>query len=123
MLLDIVIEPPTRSVIDIEPESKEREFLTLSTIHSAKGLEWKVVFVISALDGRFPSSKAIENSEDLEEERRLMYVACTRAKNYLYISYPTNVYDRASGVILMKPSRLLEVLEENLIELVSIELE
>jgi DNA helicase-2/ATP-dependent DNA helicase PcrA len=121
MLLDIALEPPTESVIDIEPESKEDEFLTLSTIHSAKGLEWKVVFMISALDGRFPSSKAIDTPDELAEERRLLYVACTRAKSYLYISYPTNVYDRTSGIILMKPSQLLEGLEEALVDLVSIE--
>lgn len=107
MLLDLVLEPPNGSVAEIDPENKDSEILTLSTIHSAKGLEWKVVFVISALEGRFPSGRAVENPEELEEERRLMYVACTRAKDRLFISYPTNIYDRESGLILTKPSRFI----------------
>ena len=60
------------------------EKLILSTIHSAKGLEWNSVFVIYALDGRFPSTRAAMSEESMEEERRLMYVACTRAKEHLY---------------------------------------
>ncbi|HEY9188743.1 MAG TPA: ATP-dependent helicase [Ignavibacteria bacterium] len=116
LLVDILLEPPNESVIDIDAEDKNREYVTLSTIHSAKGLEWKVVFVISALDGRFPSSKAIDNSEELEEERRLMYVACTRAKDYLFITYPTNIFDRDNGIILMKPSRFISDIDKNLVE-------
>ena len=62
--------------------------LTLSTVHSAKGLEWPVVFIIWAMEGRFPASMAYSNPLNLEEERRLMYVAATRAKDQLIISYP-----------------------------------
>jgi len=123
LLVDILLEPPNESVIDIDAEDKNREYVTLSTIHSAKGLEWKVVFVISALDGRFPSSKAIDNSEELEEERRLMYVACTRAKDYLFITYPTNIFDRDNGIILMKPSRFISDIDKNLIEYFNIVME
>ena len=90
--------------------------LTLSTIHSAKGLEWHSVFLIYALDGRFPISRAVNSIEELEEERRLMYVACTRAKDNLFITYPINIYDRDTGMILTKPSRFLEGLEQNLLE-------
>jgi DNA helicase II / ATP-dependent DNA helicase PcrA len=113
-LNDMAMEPPVESVIDIEEESKEEEFLNLSTVHSAKGLEWKVVFIIWALDGRFPSSKAVESIDSLEEERRLFYVACTRAKDNLYITFPTNIYDRETGIVLSKHSRFLDGIDENL---------
>ena len=116
LLTDLALEPPNESVSEVESPGKETEFLTLSTIHSAKGLEWKAVFIIYALDGRFPASRAVGNLEELEEERRLMYVACTRAKEHLFITYPINIYDRESGVILSKPSRFLENLDENLLE-------
>ena len=85
---DIVLEPPTSSS-EIVPPDKD-EVLTLSTVHSAKGLEWRVVFIIWAVDGYFPSSRAFKDDEDMEEERRLMYVATTRAKELLFIYYPGN---------------------------------
>lgn len=113
-LNDMTIEPPTESVVELEPETNEEEFLNLSTIHSAKGLEWRAVFLIWALEGRFPSSKSVETVESLEEERRLFYVACTRAKERLYITYPTNIFDRESGVVLSKPSRFLANVDESL---------
>lgn len=115
-LNDMTIEPPTESVVELEPESNEEEYLNLSTIHSAKGLEWRAVFLIWALEGRFPSSKSVETVESLEEERRLFYVACTRAKDRLYITYPTNIYDRESGIVLSKPSRFLENVDEAIAE-------
>jgi DNA helicase-2/ATP-dependent DNA helicase PcrA len=88
----------------------------LSTVHSAKGLEWKTVFIIWALDGRFPSHHALDRLDALEEERRLMYVAATRARDNLIITYPVQIYDRASGALLYQPSRFLEGLDEELIE-------
>lgn len=113
-LNDMSIEPPVESVIDIEEETKEDEFLTLTTVHSAKGLEWRAVFIIWALDGRFPSTRSSDILESLEEERRLFYVACSRAKENLYISYPINIFDRESGVILSKPTRFLDSISEEL---------
>jgi len=83
---DLVLEPPSSSA-DVESEEKDKH-LTLSTVHSAKGLEWPVVFIIWVMEGRFPSAMAYKNPLDLEEERRLMYVAATRAKDRLIISYP-----------------------------------
>ena len=83
---DLVLEPPT-SAADMEPGGRA-EALTLSTVHSAKGLEWPVVIVIWVMEGRFPSARAYQNAADLEEERRLMYVAATRAKDCLYLCYP-----------------------------------
>ena len=116
LLADLALEPPNESVADVVPPGKEEEFLTLSTIHSAKGLEWHSVFIIFSLDGRFPSMRATNSIEEMEEERRLMYVACTRAKENLFITYPINIYDRETGTILSKPSRFLDGLDEKLLE-------
>jgi DNA helicase-2/ATP-dependent DNA helicase PcrA len=116
LLTDIALEPPNESIADIESPGPEEEFLTLSTIHSAKGLEWNTVFVLYALEGRFPTMRAAANDEEMEEERRLMYVACTRAKEHLFITYPMNIYDRESGLILTKPSRFIAAIDESLLE-------
>jgi DNA helicase-2/ATP-dependent DNA helicase PcrA len=107
LLADMAIEPMIDSMVDMGTTDKEDEFLTLSTIHSAKGLEWHSVFIIHALDGYFPSSRSAENIDTLEEERRLMYVASTRAKQNLYVTYPMNMYDREAGTTLSKPSRFI----------------
>ncbi|MGA3244138.1 MAG: ATP-dependent helicase [Bacteroidota bacterium] len=116
LLTDLALEPPNESIVDVESPGPEEEFLTLSTIHSAKGLEWNSVFIIYALEGRFPTMRSVASDEELEEERRLMYVACTRAKDNLFITYPMNVYDRESGLILTKPSRFIQGVGENLLE-------
>ena len=105
-LADMALEPPTDSVVGLEA-GEDDEKLALSTIHSAKGLEWDTVFILTALDGRFPSFWAAEDLNDMEEERRLMYVAATRAKNRLILSYPLNLYDREMGMTLTKPSRFI----------------
>lgn len=115
-LADMALDPPQDSVMDIEATDKEKEFLTLSTIHSAKGLEWHSVFIIHALEGFFPSSQSYQKIESLEEERRLMYVAATRSKQNLYITYPMNIFDRHQGVTLSKPSRFIEGIDENIAE-------
>ena len=116
LLADMAIEPIIDSVVDIEAPAKENEFLTLSTIHSAKGLEWHSVFVIHAVDGYFPSSRSAETTELLEEERRLMYVSVTRAKQNLFITFPMNLFDRQAGVTLSKPSRFISELNSELAE-------
>ncbi len=116
LLTDLALEPPNESVVDIESPGQEDEYLTLSTIHSAKGLEWNTVFVIYALEGRFPTMRSAASDDEMEEERRLMYVACTRAKQHLFITYPVNIYDRESGMILTKPSRFIQGIGENLLE-------
>lgn len=115
-LSDLAIEPPVDSVTGLGEEDKNDEYLTLSTIHSAKGLEWHSVFVIHALDGFFPSSRSAGKDESLEEERRLMYVAVTRAKQNLFVSYPMNIYDRESGTTLSKPSRFLSGITPDMAE-------
>jgi DNA helicase-2/ATP-dependent DNA helicase PcrA len=116
LLADMALEPPNNSVGDVLATEREEEgLLTLSTIHSAKGLEWHSVFVIWATEGRFPSLYN-KSDEEIEEERRLMYVAVTRAKENLFISYPINVFDKATGMVLSKPSRFLDGLSRKIIE-------
>lgn len=116
LLADMALEPPNSSVGDVLATEREEEgLLTLSTIHSAKGLEWHSVFIIWAVEGRFPSLYN-KNDDEIEEERRLMYVAATRAKENLFISYPINIFDRATGMVLSKPSRFLEGISRKLLE-------
>jgi DNA helicase-2/ATP-dependent DNA helicase PcrA len=116
LLADLALEPASESVTDMTPTSTDDEKLILSTIHSAKGLEWNSVFVLYALDGRFPNTRAAASEEAMEEERRLMYVACTRAKENLFITYPINIYDRESGLLLSKPSRFVDGMPEQLLD-------
>jgi DNA helicase-2/ATP-dependent DNA helicase PcrA len=86
-----------------EPDDK----LILSTIHQAKGLEWPAVFVMWLSEGRFPSAQAIKARRELEEERRLFYVAVTRAADELYLLYPTVEEGRDGPSKLLRPSRFL----------------
>ena len=86
LLDDLALDPPSSSA-DVEPGRRD-DYLTLSTVHSSKGLEWPVVYIIWLMEGYFPSSKARLNVPALEEERRLMYVAATRAKDELFMCYP-----------------------------------
>ncbi|HYK66022.1 MAG TPA: ATP-dependent helicase, partial [Patescibacteria group bacterium] len=107
MLADMALEPPNDSLGGVLATDSDDEYLTLSTIHSAKGLEWKVVFLIWAADGRFPGPQSM-GDDDLEEERRLMYVASTRARDELYLSYPIYMIDRTVGFTMGRVSRFLE---------------
>ncbi|MCY4613907.1 MAG: ATP-dependent helicase [Nitrospira sp.] len=115
-LADVTLEPPDESVTGIEAPDRDDERLVLSTIHSAKGLEWRYVFVIWLVDGRFPSSYSFLTEEELEEERRLLYVAVTRAKQGLYLTFPVQVYDKITGSVLSKPSRFLDDVPASLVE-------
>ncbi len=115
-LADVTLEPPDESVTGIEAPDRDDERLVLSTIHSAKGLEWRCVFVIWLVDGRFPSSYSFLTEEELEEERRLLYVAVTRAKQFLYLTFPVQVYDKITGSVLSKPSRFLDDVPASLVE-------
>jgi DNA helicase-2/ATP-dependent DNA helicase PcrA len=116
-LTDMALEPPTTSFENsLYAETLDAQRLTLSTIHSAKGLEWRTVFVIWTLDGRFPSVHSLHKEDELEEELRLMYVAATRAKEILFFTYPSNVYDRSTGLILNQPSRFLDNIHDDILE-------
>ena len=107
--LDWTQEPAQGALKDEAP-------LVLSTIHSAKGLEFEAVFLIHALDGVLPSQYALASSEEEDEERRLLYVAVTRAETELYCSVPLVQYRRGAGQFMTEPSRFLSGLPESLIE-------
>jgi DNA helicase-2/ATP-dependent DNA helicase PcrA len=120
MLADMALEPPSDTVGDVMAvDVEEGELLTLSTVHSAKGLEWHTVFVIAVADGRFPSAYSVDEDE-LEEERRLLYVACTRARENLVLSYPTVLHERATGPVAVRPSRFIADLPRGLLEEVTL---
>ncbi len=86
LLADLALEPPERGVAGIEVEVDDERPVVLSTIHSAKGLEWDVVYVLGMIDGILPSRFAVNFDDELEEEHRLFYVAVTRAKRHLYLT-------------------------------------
>jgi DNA helicase-2/ATP-dependent DNA helicase PcrA len=115
-LADLALEPPDGSAVDVAAGDRDDERMVLSTIHSAKGLEWQCVFVIWVVDGRFPSAYSFLTEDELEEERRLFYVAVTRAKRHLFLTYPINVYDKTSGMLLSKPSRFLDHVSSDLLD-------
>jgi DNA helicase-2/ATP-dependent DNA helicase PcrA len=120
LLTDMALEPPTDSVDDALAVDPDEGPLVLSTIHSAKGLEWHSVFIIWALEGRFPSYYNINTAEELEEERRLLYVAATRAKQNLFISYPIKIFDRGMGTVLSRPSQFIEGISTAMLEPVTL---
>ncbi len=101
---------------DALASDSEDEKVTLSSIHQAKGLEWNAVFVIWLTDGMFPSSRSSETDEGLEEERRLFYVAVTRCKNELYLTYPELRLNAGYGEAFQRPSRFLKELPETVYE-------
>ena len=94
----------------------DSEKITLSTLHQAKGLEWKVVFLIWLTDGMFPSARSLESPEAVEEERRLFYVGVTRCKDELYLTYPELRLNAGYGDNFQRPSRFLSELPEALME-------
>jgi len=120
LLSDMALEPPNDSVAGVLAVDPDEGPLVLSTIHSAKGLEWHSVFIIWALEGRFPSFYNINSEEELEEERRLLYVAATRAKENLFITYPIKIFDRGLRMVLSRPSQFLENISENFLQPVTL---
>jgi len=92
MLAEITLNPPSSTQDLAGPPHLDDDYLVLSTIHSAKGLEWDCVYVIHAADGNIPSDMATGSPEEIEEERRLFYVALTRAKNWLAVLCPLRYY-------------------------------
>ena len=119
LLSDMALEPPNDSVAGTLAVDPDEGPLVLSTIHSAKGLEFHSVFILWTLEGRFPS---LYNSspEDLEEERRLLYVAATRAKQNLFMSYPTRVFDKTLRMVLSRPSQFIDGISTRLLEPVAL---
>ncbi|MGB7209117.1 MAG: ATP-dependent helicase [Pyrinomonadaceae bacterium] len=92
---------------DVIEGSGDDELLTLTSVHQAKGLEWKAVFIIWAAEGKFPSPRSLKEIDSEEEERRLWYVALTRAKDELYVTYPLMLTDYNRQTVLQKPSRFV----------------
>jgi DNA helicase-2/ATP-dependent DNA helicase PcrA len=93
----IALEPPQATQDLAGGASGETDALILSTAHSAKGKEWDAVFLIWAVDGWFPGARSLNDDDEMEEERRLMYVALTRARNHLAVTYPMSAYSTRRG--------------------------
>ncbi len=115
LLEDLSLNPIEATIVDVEQRSKDEVPLVLSTIHSAKGLEWKHIFIIQCLDGIIPSAYSVEDEEQLDEELRLLYVATTRAKEQVYFSYPI-VAQSSYGDYFTKLSRFLQDFDEKQLE-------
>jgi DNA helicase-2/ATP-dependent DNA helicase PcrA len=90
---------------------EEDEHLVISTIHQAKGLEWDAVMIIGLCEGQFPHPKSMKDISEMEEERRLFYVASTRARKYLYLIHPATRFDYQMGTVVARRSRFLEELD------------
>ena len=102
-------------------EEAPGEELVLSTIHQAKGLEWRAVFVIRLSEGQFPHAKSSDDEDELEEERRLFYVALTRAKEELVLIHPMTRYDYTAGTVINRPSIFIAELPLDAYEDVEVE--
>jgi DNA helicase-2/ATP-dependent DNA helicase PcrA len=97
-------------------QTSDKEAVNLSTVHQAKGLEFHTVFVIWLTDGMFPSSRSLDTRDALEEERRLFYVAVTRARDELYLTYPHMRLAGGYGDVFQRPSRFLQEIPNDLVE-------
>ncbi len=115
--LSLLAGQDTLAASQAEPD---KESVCLSSVHQAKGLEWRVVFVVWLADGRFPSNRVLDEDEEdntgLEEERRLFYVAVTRARDELYLTYPLLWHGAFDGEVLQRPSRFIEDIPTELVE-------
>jgi DNA helicase-2/ATP-dependent DNA helicase PcrA len=112
LLAQIVLLNGETSDRQVDPDT---EAVKLTTVHQAKGLEYDVVFIIGLADGQFPGRRSIE-AGDVEEERRLFYVAVTRARNELYLCYPRVASRAGPGGMLLSPSRFLTEIDASLYE-------
>ena len=108
---ELVLDPPQSSADLAGPPHRDEDYLVLSTIHSAKGLEWQAVHVLALYDGNFPACMSAGSKESVDEERRLLYVAMTRARRQLHLYVPVRYYHRPNGTDdahgYGKPSRFL----------------
>jgi len=111
-LTELTLDPPRATSGEAGPPHLDEDYLVLSTIHSAKGQEWDVVFVLNVTDGCIPSDMAVGRREQIEEERRLLYVAVTRARQHLHLMQPlrffrTHQHRHADGHVLALRSRFI----------------
>ncbi len=105
------------------PDTQQDEQVILSTIHQAKGLEWDTVFVMHLASGQFPHQRAMQSRAEVEEERRLFYVACTRAQQALYLLYPITLYSHSGGLAFTQPSEFIRELDTDLYDEWNVETE
>ena len=115
-LSSLALDPIELTALEHEPAEEDEPPLVLSTIHSAKGLEFHSVFLIQALEGVLPSGYALDDTEALDEELRLLYVAMTRAEEELFITYPMTGYRRFRGEYLTDPSRFIQGVPDDVLE-------
>ena len=115
-LSSLALDPIELTALEQEAAEDDEPPLVLSTIHSAKGLEFHTVFLIRALDGTLPSRHALREDGAVDEELRLFYVACTRAEENLFISYPMTQYRRSHGEYMTTPSRFVDDVPEEVLE-------
>ncbi|MGM0589131.1 MAG: ATP-dependent helicase [Bacteroidota bacterium] len=115
MLEELALDPINRTALETEGGEQDEDPLVLSTIHSAKGLEWSNVFIIQCLDGVIPSGFSVDDESQLDEELRLLYVACTRAQEHLFLTYPVT-HQTVYGDYLTNPSRFITEIEEEILE-------
>jgi DNA helicase II / ATP-dependent DNA helicase PcrA len=94
---ELVLDPPQSSADLAGPPHLDEDYLVLSTVHSAKGLEWQAVHVLALYDGNFPADMSAGSKESIDEERRLLYVAMTRARRQLHLYVPVRYYHRPKG--------------------------
>ena len=121
-LADVTLREGFRGETIVEAETETPSApLVLSTIHQAKGLEWKAVFVIGLSEGQFPHAKSLADEAQLEEERRLFYVASTRAKENLILTHPMMRYDSQAGMVINRPSPFILELSSDLYDEVEVE--
>ena len=116
---EFLSQPALISNVDAEAapaQTSDKEAVNLSTVHQAKGLEFQTVFVIWLTDGMFPSSRSLDTRDALEEERRLFYVAITRARDELYLTYPQMRLSGGYGDVFQRPSRFLQEIPNELVE-------
>ena len=91
-LSELTLDPPQATGDEAGPPLLDEDYVVLSTIHSAKGQEWDAVFVLNASDGAIPTCRAGGSPPQIEEERRLLYVAMTRARDFLHVIHPLRYY-------------------------------
>ncbi|MGN6170953.1 MAG: ATP-dependent helicase [Solirubrobacteraceae bacterium] len=121
---ELVIDPPVSSADFAGPPLLDEDYLVLSTVHSAKGLEWQDVHVLALYDGNFPACMSAGSSETIDEERRLLYVAMTRPRRRLHLYVPVRYYHRPRGIDdahgFGQPSRFLTDEVQRLCEVVRV---
>jgi len=106
-LSELALMTNTDDAEERESEPGDAEKIILTSIHQAKGLEWSVVFILWCAEGMLPLARALNDPQGEEEERRLFYVAVTRAKDQLYLCYPLVDYGRGMGNLTLSPSRFI----------------